>query len=299
MPTSAPPTARARELVLDGRRVRYWCHGPDDDALPPLLLVHGFRGDHHGLELLARRLGPRRRVVVPDLPGFGRSEPLPRRPHDVPAYTAFLHRFLAALPGGRPAAAVLGHSFGSVLAAHLAAEHPADLERLVLVNPICEPALEGPRAVLSRLTAAYYRLGRALPEPLGRALLSGRAVTDAMSALMTVSPDPAVRRWVREQHRTHFSSFADRDVVLEAYTASTTGTVAQVAERLTVPVLLVAGAEDELGSVAAQRRMAARIPRARLTVLADVGHLIHYEAPEVTAALVRDFLGPAGAGGRP
>ncbi|PLC12693.1 hypothetical protein AUQ48_11270 [Kocuria flava] len=99
MPTSAPPTARARELVLDGRRVRYWCHGPDDDALPPLLLVHGFRGDHHGLELLARRLGPRRRVVVPDLPGFGRSEPLPRRPHDVPAYTAFLHRFLAALPG--------------------------------------------------------------------------------------------------------------------------------------------------------------------------------------------------------
>jgi pimeloyl-ACP methyl ester carboxylesterase len=316
------PYAERRSVVLDGYKVRYWFYDVDRTRKPLVVMVHGFRGDHHGLQLIADRLRDRYHVVVPDLPGFGRSEPFPDRPHDVAGYAEFLRRFVEVLTAGavhdRPAPGstpgpgsgdekvveadggpgrgivLLGHSFGSVVAAHFAAAHPAMVERLVLVNPICEPALEGSRAALSRLTGTYYRLGRVLPAGLGRRLLASGAVTDGMSEVMTKSPDPGLRRYVRNQHRAYFSVFADRDVLMEAYEASVSHTVAEVAMQLTMPTLLVVGAEDELGSVPAQRRMASWIPRHRLEVLEGVGHLIHYEAPGRTAQLVDEFLtGPA------
>ncbi len=291
------PYAERRSLVLDGHKVRYWFYDVDRSPKPLLVLVHGFRGDHHGLQLLADRLRSRYHVVVPDLPGFGRSERFPDRRHDVTGYAEFLRRFVEALTdgtvhdgGARRGIVVLGHSFGSVVAAHFAAAHPSMVERLVLVNPICEPALEGGQALLSRLTAGYYRLGRVLPQQLGRRLLSSWLVTDAMSSVLTASEDPRVRGYVRHQHRAYFSSFADRDVLLEAYESSVSHTVAEVAMQLTMPTLLVVGAQDPLGSVAAQRRMASWVPRHRLEVLEGVGHLIHYEAPGRTAELVHEFL---------
>lgn len=290
------PWAERRSMVLDGHKVRYWFYDVDRAPKPLLVLVHGFRGDHHGLQLIADRLRERYHVVVPDLPGFGRSEPFPDRPHDIAGYADFLRAFVETLTDGAVhdgaphGVAVLGHSFGSVVAAHFAAAHPAMVERLVLVNPISEPALEGEQALLSRLTVGYYRLGRALPRRLGHRLLTSWLVTDAMSGVMTKSPDPRVRGYVRHQHRAYFSAFANRDVLLEAYEASISHTVAEVAMQLTMPTLLVVGAQDELGSLAAQRTMASWIPRHRLEVLDGVGHLIHYEAPGRTAELVHDFL---------
>lgn len=308
--TLQTPHAERRSVVLGGpaaaHEVRYWSYDVGRARKPLLVMVHGFRGDHHGLQLIAGRLRERHHVVVPDLPGFGRSEPFPNRPHDVAGYVGFLREFVEALTDGTVTdrsgddgapredrvlgIALLGHSFGSVLAAHFAAAHPDLVERLVLVNPIAQPALKGRRAVLSRLTDLYYVLGRALPRGLGRRLLGSSAITDAMSEVLTKSADPVVRRYVRHQHRAYFSAFANRDVLLQTYRASVSHTVAEVATQLSMPTLLVAGAEDDLGSVALQRRMASGIPRHRLEVLEDVGHLIHYEAPDRAAELVHDFL---------
>ena len=71
-----------------------------------------------------------------------------------------------------------------------------------------------------------------------------------------------------------------------------------VAARLSLPVLLVAGREDPLGSVPAQEALAAAIDdaggTAELHVLDGVGHLLHYERPAACAALIRDWLRRAG-----
>src|SRR5699024_10238991 len=53
---------------------------PGPPGAPQLLAVHGFRGDHHGLELIVDGLTPYE-IWVPDLPGFGVSGPLPDAPH--------------------------------------------------------------------------------------------------------------------------------------------------------------------------------------------------------------------------
>lgn len=310
-PALAEPPAQEHLLDLGDVKVRYWSYDADPSVPKPLLLmVHGFRGDHHGLQLLAHRLREDHRVLVPDLPGFGRTEPVPGREHDVALYAEVVHRLLRALVQGpeRAAAArgtdLLGHSFGSVVAAHLTAGHPGAVDRLVLVNPICEPPLASGRlfsaeALSAAVVDGYYRLGRALPRGLGEALLRSPVAVAVMTAAMTTTEDPAVRRWIRHQHDAYFSRYADREVLTQAYRASVSTTVAEVAELLEPPVLLVVGGRDPLGSVPAQRRMAARMPDHRLEVLAGVGHLIHYEEPARTAELVRGFLAPTPAGDGP
>ena len=69
---------------------------------------------------------------------------------------------------------------------------------------------------------------------------------------------------------------------------------AEQADRLALPVLLVAGREDPMGSPASQQALAERIgavsPRVSLAMLPGVGHLLHYEKAPECAALVEGFL---------
>lgn len=276
-------------FTVDGTQQRCWDYPPVEGSadLPAVFMVHGFRGDHHGLLRLVEAL-PARRVIVPDLPGFGAADPLPGT-HDVDTYARFVAAALQRFGLG-PETVLLGHSFGSIIAAHLAARTPDLISALVLVNPICEPALEGPKGITSKAAELYYLAAARLPEAAGRALLANPLIVRGMSILMAKTRDPALRRWIHSQHDAYFSAFANRGVVLEAFRASITATVRDVAARLAMPVLLIAAERDDLGSVAGQQHLASLIPDAELHVLPGAGHLVHYEKPGEAAALVEDFL---------
>lgn len=285
-------------------------HG--DRRSVPIVMVHGFRGDRHGLALLSDCL-PDTEIYLPELPGFGHSPAFPDAEHTVDHYAAAVLSAVQALglvpaageerdtnpveaPQDRPV--LLGHSFGSVVAAHLAAQEPGRWRELVLVNPICEPALsaDGSAAerVLARLAQGYYATAAALPEPLGMALLSSPVVVWFTGTVMAKTADRHTLAYLHDQHQRYFSAFDHRRVLVEAYRSSITGTVLDVADRLALPVLLIAGAQDELGSVAGQERLARRIakasPRVDLEVFDGVGHLIHYERAPEAATAVRTFL---------
>jgi pimeloyl-ACP methyl ester carboxylesterase len=283
------PVERRRLRLLGGETV-YWVYG-EADAPVTLLLVHGFRGEHHGLEPVVAYL-PGIRIVSPDLPGFGESCALPGREHDIATYAEWLTEFAARVA---PGATVLGHSFGSIVASAAVADGlPAP--RLVLVNPIGAPALEGPRGVLTRLAVLYYRVAARLPRRLGDAVLRNRIIVRVMSVSMAKTHDRTLRRFIHDQHDTYFSRFADRDVLLQAFVASVSHDVRASAPRIRVPVLLVAAQRDDITPIEAERRLARMFPDAELVEIPDVGHLIHYETPQAAAAAIREFLPPSDAG---
>ncbi|WP_442214903.1 alpha/beta fold hydrolase [Specibacter sp. RAF43] len=282
--------ADGHTVSVGGVVVRYWDYAPVEwtPQTRTIVMVHGFRGDHHGLERVVELL-PHMRIVMPDLPGFGQSPAFPDAAHDIAGYGRFLGDFLDALALGRDTV-LLGHSFGSIVAGHFAAAHPGRVFPLILVNPIAAPALEGPAGVLTKLAVFYYRVAARLPAGPGNALLRNPLIVQAMSVAMAKTRDPALRAFIHGQHHAYFSSFADRDMLLESFRASVAGTVRQVAEQLTLPTLLIAGAEDEIATLPSQHKLMELLPRGELVVIGDVGHLIHYETPQPAAAAILDFL---------
>ena len=309
------PGTRHDALIGDGTQAvmtRYWQYGKgmNDGTFPegcyPVLLVHGFRGDHHGLEIIANyllKLIPNISIISPDLPGFGRSGDLPESALDedsIDAYVAWLNNFVERTnPLGLPLH-VVGHSFGSILTSAFAAAHPASLARLSLINPISEPALEGRQRVTSRLASLYYRAGAALPEKIGYPLLRSQLITRLSSEVMMRTKDRAMRRFINGQHAAYFGSVGSRRGVLSAYEASIAHTAAEYAAAIRVPVQMLVAEDDDLGTPETARAMYATLasrnlpapsaaPRERLDMIPEVGHLIHYETPHLAAELIADF----------
>lgn len=271
------------EVEVRGGRTAYWVYGPE--SATTVIAVHGFRGEHHGLEPVLAYL-PEIRVIAPDLPGFGESAPLPGRTHDLEEYAQWLREFADAVA---PGAIILGHSFGSIVAS-AAVAGALETPRLILINPIGAPALEGPKGILTKLAVLYYGLGARLPAGIGTALLRNGLIVRGMSIAMAKTKDPDLRRFIHDQHDTYFSDFADRDVLRDAFVASVSHDVRAFAPDIDVPVLLVAAQQDDITPIEAERHLATLFADAELVEIADVGHLIHYETPAEAAGAIRRFL---------
>ena len=151
---------------------------PVDGTAPPtpvtIVAVHGFRGDHHGLE-----------PVVAHLPGrAGRSRPTcrasaSRRRSTARARHRRLRGVARARSSTRSASATTPSCSATRSARSSSSAAVADglrASRLVLVNPIAAPALSGPRGILTRLAVFYYWAGaRAARAPRAQALLRAAA----------------------------------------------------------------------------------------------------------------------------
>ena len=297
----------AHILDVAGDEVHYWDYAPVEAAgasadtaaavakaggtaggTRTIVMVHGFRGDHHGLERVVELL-PGHRIIMADLPGFGASPAFAHGRHDVAGYSTFLGRFLDALDLG-PDTVLLGHSFGSIIASHFAAANPHRVYPLILVNPIASPALEGPKGVMTKLAVFYYWASAKLPAALGNALLRSRLIVHAMSVTMAKTRNKPLLAFIHGQHNAYFSGFANRDMLLESFRASVSGTVREVAGQLALPTLLIAGSEDEIATLPTQHTLLDLLPDGELAVIDKVGHLIHYETPEPAAAAILNFL---------
>ncbi len=283
---------------------------PDDAGgpRPRLLLIHGFRGDHHGMQLIVDAL-PEYEIFAPDLPGFGETPPLScggrRAEHSLGAFAAAVEALADALGLGA-ADVVAGHSFGSiVVAAHLAGSAPADSAghrgarrwaAAALLSPLSDDIFR--RAQLLPGAAGvelYYRFCGVLPEKWGDRALRSRAALAVTNLSMIVSRAPELKSFIRDQHRRHFGSYADRQTLLEAYRASSRHTVTAYAGALDLPTLLVTGAQDQLSTLAGRRVLCAAVPGAegsgaQLEVIRGTGHLLHYEKPAQSARALRRFL---------
>ena len=273
-------------LHILGSDVHYWVY--NEDKPHTIVMVHGFRGTHQGLHDIIRTL-PEYRIIIPDLPGFGNSTPMNDERHDILGYTKFITAFVRQMQfAGKPT--LLGHSFGSIVAASVVASSPELFDKLILVNAIASPALKGPRKIGSLGAKLYYRIGARLPERAGRALLSSRSMVKLTSTLLTKTKDKALRADIHRHHLRHFSSFQTRQTLLEAFNASIEQTAADYAGDIHLPTLLIAGAIDDIAPLRGQLELEQLLPNARLVVVQDVGHLIHREAPKEAAEAIRSFL---------
>ena len=282
---SADTQAVRHTAEIDGNLCVYYEYPSIGHSDKTLVMIHGYRGNHRGLQAIAAGL-TKYRVIIPDLPGFGESEHL-KTTHSIQAYSDWLHKFLGVLQL-TDKAHLMGHSFGSLVVGFYSTQHtPISVS---LVNPVSSPALEGQRAALTNLTKLYYSLASALPNALGQWLLRSKLAVMVMSVVMAKTKQRTLRRWIHSQHLANFSDFANVAVATEGYEASISMDLSKLAGLISSPVLVVAATLDDITDINSQRRVSALYPNSTYREIQGVGHLVHYEAPDQAARFITEFL---------
>jgi pimeloyl-ACP methyl ester carboxylesterase len=227
------------------------------------LLAHCFLGHAGAWKGLVGRLAAPVDALAFDLPGHGRS-PMPAASGDLLAEVAAeLPGLLAALG---PAPLGFGHSFGgAVLLRHALAE-PAAFAGLVLIEPTVFAAARG---------TPEYADWQAAEAAVHAALAEGRA-EDAVRAFLAENGDGTPWEAIPAAERARLI----RLIPLVSSTAP--GLVADTGgligpgrlEGLAAPVLLLAGDRSPPIFRAVCRGLAARLPRARVELVAGAGHML-------------------------
>lgn len=282
---AARKRAIRKELSLSTGKTVFFEYPANKPDTKTLVMIHGYRGNHRGLEAIAAGL-ERYRVIIPDLPGFGESDPLPTE-HSVQNYCDWLSEFLERV-NLKPATHLMGHSFGTLIVGQYAASYGA--KSVSLVNPVSRPALEGPRAILTNLAKLYYQIAGLAPKPIGEWLLRNRMAVMVMSIAMAKTTNKRLRTWIHQQHLANFSDFRSVAVATEGYDASVSIDLSKLASSVKAPVLVIAATLDDITDISAQRDVAKQYPNATYREISDVGHLVHYEAPDLAAAFISEFL---------
>jgi pimeloyl-ACP methyl ester carboxylesterase len=265
-------------LTIGGVQLAYWGSG-DRDATT-LVMLHGLASDHTGLLDLAGCL-PGFRVIVPDLPGFGRSQPHTRG-HTIGGYVRVLESLRRRLGIGR--FVLLGHSLGAAIALAYASTHRAAVHGLCLVNPVF--AVDNYHAWISRL---YYDLCCQLPIGASRLLLTSSTAVRLSDRALFTTQDPRKRARILLRDCAA-AALADPRAVRESYLSLRGTPFDRYARRVRSRTLLITGTQDVLARPRSLTGLPWRAPRPRLEVVSGAGHLLPTEHPEVVARLVRRFL---------
>lgn len=240
---------------------------------PAIILLHGLGATSNSFQPLMPTLRGRR-IVRPDLPGAGRS-PTPRGTLDVRTIVDAIIRACADL--GIREADLAGHSFGSIVAQHLAQAKPELARTLTLFGPIIEPA-----------DAARERLrGRAqLARDEGMATVADQVAAGGLASGSDQNNSAAVA-FVRESHmRQDAEGFAKSCEALA-------GANRADAKALKMPVLVVTGEEDAVGPPSVAHQLADEVGRGRAVILPGCGHWTPIEKPADCRRLLSEFVGSA------
>lgn len=235
---------------------------------PPLLLVHGYPLSRDVWRAQIDELRSTYRVIAPDLCGFGSSESR-SGPVTMEEFARDLAEFSDRIHAG--AVTLAGHSMGGYIALAFARHFPEKLSRLVLVA--------------TRAGADTQAVAAARRASAGKVLAEG-----VQSTIETMAPKMLAAKNRSPQMLARVCALMGK-----ASPQGVAGALLGMAQRIdatellpkiSVPTLVITGADDDLIAPQESIAMAGAIPGAQLEILPGAGHLLFVEKPgEFNAAL--------------
>ncbi len=290
--------ASSRTVDIDGPVHYVDFAGPT--GAPVIVLVHGIGGSHVTWLPLAEMLSQTYRVVIVDLPGHGMT-PLGRRRASIAHTQRLLGRFIDAVTD-QPVFLV-GHSMGAFACLHRAVHRPGETLGIVLVDP----AVRLPDAPRIPEWVHSVQFRRYAASVVRERLLAGTRTDDGHEQVIRTQlemscarpnalPPETIARYLDIASRRDGQPDLAR-AFLQA-TASLSGFVrdkrklGELTAGVTMPVLVLHGAEDLLVDVAAAEHFVRRqAPGWRLEVADGAGHVPMLEVPAWTADHILAAIG--------
>ena len=269
----------SRTAEIDGVKLHYTTGGHG----PALILPHGYAETSRMWTPILPLLGEKFTVIAPDLPGIGDSE-IPANGLDMKTAAIRIHGLARSL--GVQKARVVGHDIGLMVAYAYAAQFPAEVEKLVVMDAFL-PGVGEWEAVYNNPGFWHFRFNGPTPE----ALVQGRERLYFEHYWNNFAADKT--RSLSEGDRKAYTAAYARPGRIRAgwgYFVSFPQAAKDFAQlsqtKLTMPVLAIGG-EKALGEVLGQQ-MKLVASDVTVVVLKDTGHWILEENPkETTDALVK------------
>lgn len=287
-------------LVANGVRLWYCAAGNARRGAAPVVFLHGGPGEgsFRFAALAGAPLERSLRMVYLDQRGSGRSERPWTGEYAMAALVEDVEAVRRAL--GVPRIAIMAHSFGVAIALEYAARYPDHVWRMVLAGGLSDAAESGRSQCqqLSRVNPQAFARAR---EALDSAARADPRACDVFRALpgqeaeaffhANMFPDPASAARVARadsasgHHRTGEIGRALFAGGLARWRFSEHA-------RLTMPVLVLAGALDHQVGMQGPRDLVRLLPNARLVVYPRSGHFVYVDDPERFTREVTEFLAP-------
>lgn len=248
----------------------------DEGEGDPVVCVHGLGGSSNTWTPLAAAM-TRHRWVRVDLPGSGRSH----RAEGTLSISRFVECLVAVCERlGIARAHWLGHSLGTIVCQHLAAQFPQRVRSLALFGPLLAPPDAARSAIQARALKAREQGASGMHD------IAQQLLQSAVSA-HTRQTQPLATAFVRESlMRSEPEGYAR---TCEALAQAQAAPV----DRIRAPVLLVTGDEDGVAPPQAMRALAERLIAAatvRSVVLPRCGHWTPVERPAECAREWGEFM---------
>jgi len=274
--TTSDPAGRSARV--EGLDIHYVELGEGE----PLVMLHGTGPGASGwsnFRLTAPAFADRYRVIVPDLPRYGRSSKVAITGPRLTVLSGIVGRFLDEL--GIERASFIGNSMGGQTAMKLAIDRPALVRRLAVIGspPLRASSLAPWPAEGIRLIEQYYKG-------------EGPSLDKMRALLRTLVFDPrfVTEDIVRERYE---SSVDPAAIAANAGPAWDRENLEGQLERLVAPTLIVWGQDDRAAPLDIAFRMLRELPDARLVVFSRCGHWAQVEHADEFNAVVKTFLAAA------
>jgi 3-oxoadipate enol-lactonase len=238
---------------------------------PPLFLFHSLLSDRTSFDAVASELSRSFRVIIPELPGFGRSQAVRGGLADV------ADRMAEAVTDavGSNDAVVLGNGYGGFVALQMAIRHPGIAKRLILADSGAVFTEAGQEAFRNMAAASEANGLSAIANVAMRRLFAPEfqeehpeLMRDRREAFLRTDP---------EVFRAACAQLAELDLRPELY-------------KIRVPVLVMVGEQDEATPPAMSQELADLLPNARLKVIPGCAHVPQLQSPRMFLDAIRDFL---------
>src|SRR5271170_8030167 len=274
-------TIASRTAEIDGVKLHYMTAGHGT----PLILLHGYAETSRMWKPIIPVLAERFTVIAPDLPGIGDSG-IPADGLDMKSAAIRIHELAKSL--GVQKAEVVGHDIGLMVAYAYAAQFPAEVRKLVLMDAFL-PGVDGWQAIYNDPHIWHFRFNGPTPE----ALVKGRERTyfeyfwndlaaDKNQSLPEADREAYTAAYARPGRMgaswAYFVSFLQAAKDFEVLSRT----------KLTMPVLTIGGDKSLGVALGQQAKLVAT--DATVIVLKDTGHWVLEERPKETSEALEKFL---------
>jgi 3-oxoadipate enol-lactonase len=256
-----------RFRLKSGLTLRYKTRGMG----PTIVLMHPVAMRAEFWDPVAAELEDEFRLIAIDTRGHGESD-VPDKPFSLDDLTGDVIELVRAV--GSPPCVMVGCSMGVMIANWVAVKAPELVRALVLSNATHTRTEQGRVALQQRADAAL----KGMP-----AVLEGTLSRWFSPQYMALNADVVaeVRRWFLDNdpvvHSWSWLSMRDRDY-------------GDKLQKIQVPVLAIAGSQDDTATPAIVRDMSKLFPRGSFYLMEGVGHFAPLEKPQLYARILRDFI---------